>query len=52
LTQVIGMYAGTIPLVVELRGKCIWENPEKEEGLLAALAIVVDQTKWLESQTV
>jgi hypothetical protein len=46
LTQVIGMYAGPIPLVLELRGKCIWQDPEKEEGLLAALAIVVDQTKW------
>ncbi|KAF8248261.1 hypothetical protein K440DRAFT_642724 [Wilcoxina mikolae CBS 423.85] len=49
LTQVIGMYAGSIPLVVELRGKCIWQDPEKEEGLLAALAIVVDQTKWYRS---
>ncbi|KAA8908817.1 hypothetical protein FN846DRAFT_918415 [Sphaerosporella brunnea] len=50
LTQVIGMYAGTIPLVVELRGKCVWEDPIKEEGLLAALAIVVDQTQWFSKE--
>lgn len=46
MTQVIGMHAGGVELVVELRGKCIWKDPEKEEGLLAALAIVVDQSKW------
>ncbi|KAF8524788.1 hypothetical protein BDD12DRAFT_870961 [Trichophaea hybrida] len=44
------MYAGSIPLVVELRGKCIWKDPEKKEGLLAALAIVVDQTKWFSKE--
>lgn len=36
--------------MVELRGKCIWENAEKEEGLLAALAIVVDQTAWFDKE--
>lgn len=46
LKQVIGLYAGASPLVVELRGTCIWEDPEKQEGLIAALAIVVDQTQW------
>ncbi|KAI5817187.1 hypothetical protein BZA77DRAFT_367265 [Pyronema omphalodes] len=50
LTQVIGMYAGPYQLVVELRGKCIWQDPVKEEGLLAALAIVVDQTKWFNKE--
>jgi hypothetical protein len=44
------MYAGGIPMVVELRGKCIWRNPEKQEGLLAALAIVVDQTQWFSKE--
>lgn len=46
LSQVIGLYAGDYPLIVELRGTCIWEDPEKEEGLIAALAIVVNQTQW------
>lgn len=44
------MYAGPYPLVVELRGKCIWEDPVKEENLLAALAVVVDQSKWFSKE--
>lgn len=44
-------YRYTLPpnsrkLILQLRGKALWENAEKEEGLLAALAVVIDQTEW------
>ncbi|KAL7270752.1 hypothetical protein RUND412_006527 [Rhizina undulata] len=50
VTQTIGLYSGSTPLVLDLKGKPLWENPEKEEGLLAALAVVVDQTEWAKKQ--
>lgn len=50
LTQVIGLRSGDSKIVVELRGKCIWENSEKQEGLLAALAVIVDQTAWFSKE--
>lgn len=43
--QTVGMIVKGKKVIVDLKGTPLWEDPKKQDVLLAALAAVVDQTE-------
>lgn len=45
VSSTVGLWQGDKKRIFDLKGTPLWENPEKEEGLLAGLTVVIEQTE-------
>lgn len=41
----VGIWQGEEKCIFDIKGTPLWEDPGKEEGLLAGLTVLVDQTE-------
>jgi hypothetical protein len=45
ISSTVGLWQGEEKRIFDLKGTLLWENPEKEDGLLGSLTVIVEQTE-------
>lgn len=45
VNSTVGLWQGDKKCVFDIKGTPLWQDPEKQEGLLAGLTVLVDQTE-------